>query len=582
MAVFKFYLKITLIFCISLISLQSQAFTLDSGKPQPLPVDQAFAFSLEVPHPGMLQAHWDIHSGYYLYRDRFQFSILTPQKTQLTPEDWPRATHRKNAILGEYLTDGGNLILTFPLTEQRPFTLQIQYQGCSEQQFCYPPQTRTFSVDLATHTIQALTLEQRVAEQPSQTSTLFSKLTILLGFLGFGLLLAFTPCVLPLLPILSGIILGHSAHLKTKRAFLLSSTYVLGMAFTYTLAGILFAVLGLSVQSYLQTPWVLGSLSALFIILALCLLLNYDLRLPQSWTAKINSLSKQQARGQFWGVALMGAFSALIVSPCVSAPLVGALAYISQKHDVFLGGAALFCLSLGMGLPLILFNTFGAHYLPKTGPWMNTLKKYFGFMFLALSIWLLSRLLPGALILFLWGVLALWGSYHFKIFNWNSKSPGLFFRLQQTLGSVLAIYGILMIVGASLGHTNPWLPLKKSLYTQSVQFKTVRSTAELNQAIAEGSQAFTLLDFYADWCVSCHELERNFQDPQLKNTLAQFNLIRVDLTHPSTDITLLQKNWNVIAPPTLIIVNAQGEEVGDRIIGAVDVETLKHDLSLAK
>jgi thiol:disulfide interchange protein DsbD len=350
------------------------------------------------------------------------------------------------------------------------------------------------------------------------------------------------------------------------------------MCVTYTVDGLLFALLGLSIQSTLQTPWMIGLLSLLFVVLAVCLLAGHDLRLPQKWMHKMALLSEHQPRGHFWGVALIGAISALIVSPCVSAPLVGALAYISQTHNVGLGGAALFCLSLGMGLPLIVFNTFGAHYIPKTGPWMLGIKKCFAFIFLGMAIWLVSRLLPSALVLSLWGIWLLLIAYTSGLFTRTQKKSFLF-RLRQVLGSVCAVYGILLIIGASLGHSNLWLPLQASASTENkLNFTTVTTHDDLEAAIQNADGKPVFIDFYADWCLSCKELERDFYKPEVNSLLQQFHLVRVNMTRPSADMDGILRRWQVIAPPTLIIVNAQGQALTAPIVGAVKSQVLQEKL----
>ncbi len=552
----------------------------------PLPVEQAFNLSLSVNSDKTVRTTWVIQKGYYLYRDHFHFTLLGVKPTDISPEEWPKAAQRYDEILGSYNAYQGTLVLTWPLPmADQQSTIRIQYQGCSEAHFCYPPQTQTFHINFATGEVQKTAVAFALAPQIQATPPAASLMnwSLLLSYFGLGILLAFTPCVLPLLPILSGIILGHATTLKTKRALFLSIAYVLGMSITYTLAGLLFSLMGLSLQTTFQTPWMIGFLSLLFLGLATCLYTGRDLRLPQKWTHKMTVLSEHQPRGHFFSVAVIGALSALIVSPCVSAPLVGALAYITQTQNLWLGGGALFCLSLGMGLPLIIFNTFGAHYIPKTGSWMLGLKKCFAFIFLGLAIVLSSRLLPPTLPLLLWGAWSLLAAYSLNIFSKNNTSSKKWlFRLKQTLGTLCAIYGVLLIVGASLGHTNPWLPLQNTAVSQEgLSFNTVTTPAALNAAIQDSEDKPTLIDFYADWCVSCHELERIFHNPDLEPLLKQFNLVRVDITHASNDSQALQQRWQVIAPPTLIIVNSNAENLIPPIVGAVNSMVLQEKLQAA-
>jgi thiol:disulfide interchange protein DsbD len=575
-----------------IILVSSRAAATPSFDLGPLPVDSAFQLSLSVNSDKTLRTTWIMQKGYYLYRDRFHFTLLDAKPININPENWPPSKQHYSDILGHYTTYQDNLVLTLPLSmAATQSTVQIQYQGCSEANFCYPPQTQSFNINFATGEVQKtiapiietnndMSVRAGPALGPAQEPVPTRAEYILFTYLGLGLLLAFTPCVLPLLPILSGLILGHSTTLKTKRALLLSIAYVLGMCITYTLAGLLFSLLGLSLQSTLQTPWMIGFLSLLFVVLAVCLFTGRDLRLPQKWTHKMTQLSEHQPRGHFFGVALIGALSALIVSPCVSAPLVGALAYISQTHNLWLGGAALFCLSLGMGLPLIVFNTFGAHYIPKTGPWMLAVKKCFAFIFLGMAIWLASRLLPSFFVLFLWGILLLLVAYSSDLLN-RAQNKKFSFRLRQTLGAVCAVYGILLIVGTSLGHSNIWLPLKATSVESKLNFTTVTTMDALDAAIQNADGKPVLIDFYADWCLSCKELDRDFYKPEMTPLLQQFHLVRVDMTRPSADINTILKRWNVIAPPTLIMLNAQGKMLISPIVGAVNSTLLQQKLQMA-
>ncbi len=543
----------------------------------PITVDKAFKLSLSLNSDQTVRTTFVVEKGYYLYRDRFHFTLLGTSPFNITPLNWPKAEKRYDEILGDYDAYSSTLILTLPLPKNSLHsTFEIQYQGCSKAHFCYPPQTRTFNLNFATGEVQETVPTLVESKQEESLSDNPHFITVLLSYFGLGLLLAFTPCVLPLLPILSGIILGQATTLKTARAFYLSLAYVIGMSVIYTLAGVLFSLLGLSLQAAFQTPWMIGFLSAVFLALAICLYLGHDLRLPQKWTHKIASLSEHQSRGDFLSIAVMGALSSLIVSPCVSAPLVGALTYISQSQNLWLGGAALFCLSLGMGLPLIAFNTFGAHYIPKTGAWMLGLKKCFAFIFLGLAIYLVSRLLPPTLPLLLWGTFLLFAAYNLNVYT---KAKKRFFRLRKTFAALCSIYGLLMIVGASLGHTNPWLPLKNHMvYKNSLSFMTVTTPNTLNAAIQNSSDKPILIDFYADWCASCQKLKRSFEKAEIASLLKQFNLVRVDITESNRDTKALQQTWHVIAPPMLFVVNQDAKQLIPPIVGAVNTQVLKTQL----
>lgn len=546
----------------------------------PISVDKAFQLSLSLNSDKTVHTTFLVEKGYYLYRDRFHFTLLGTSPLNITPLNWPKAEKRYDETLGHYDAYSSTLILTLPLPKNSLHsTFEIQYQGCSKAHFCYPPQTRTFNLNFTTGEVQETVPTLAESKQEESLSDNPHFITVLLSYFGLGLLLAFTPCVLPLLPILSGIILGQATTLKTVRAFYLSLAYVIGMSVIYTLAGLLFSLLGLSLQAAFQTPWMIGFLSVVFLALAICLYLGYDLRLPPKWTHKISSLSEHQTRGHFLSIAVMGALSALIVSPCVSAPLVGALTYISQSQNLWLGGAALFFLSLGMGLPLIVFNTFGAHYIPKTGAWMLGLKKIFAFIFLGLAIYLVSRLLPPTLPLLLWGTFLLFATFSLNTYSKNKKR---FLRLRKTFAALCGIYGLLMIVGASLGYTNPWLPLKNPvMYKNSLSFLTVITAETLNTAIQNSKNKPTLIDFYADWCMSCHELERTFERPEIAVLLKQFNLVRVNITASNKDTKALQQTWHVIAPPMLFAVNRDAKQLVSPIVGAVNEQELREQLEKA-
>ena len=371
----KFY-SFLIFLCLPLLSL---------GNEQPPPADQVFKLSAKVA-PKQLQLQWQIKDGYYLYRDRISLAITSSSQQKLGVYHLPDGLNKHHEFLGDFVAYEKELTLNIPLVNSLPATFILHYQGCAKSGFCYPPQTRLLNLQAKTATITDPDANTTELDQITQLLNSHDSFWILLGFLGFGLLLAFTPCVFPMLPILSGIIVGQGQQLTTRQAFLLSLTYVLAMAATYALAGIAAAYAGSYIQGAFQNPWVIGLFSGVFVLLALSLFGLYELQLPAALQQKLLKLSNQQPSGHYVGVAIMGTLSTLIVSPCVSAPLVGALGYIGQTGDAFLGGFALFCLGLGMGIPLLIVGTSAGKLLPKAGPWLEITKQLFGIALLAVAI----------------------------------------------------------------------------------------------------------------------------------------------------------------------------------------------------
>ncbi len=583
---------------------------------EPIPVEQAFQLRIQAVAPDTLIAHWDIAKGYFLYKAYFKFKVLSPDNAQLGEPFLPPAETKNSDLLGDYEVYGGQVNIRIPVKDPTPAKLEmvVHYQGCSESGYCYPPVDKVADIALQSGTMatikdapkgvtaaddtQKTTATSDDSQQDKITELLAHRhfFTIVFAFFVFGLLLAFTPCVLPMIPILSSIIAGHSHKISTLHAFLLSLTYVLSMSVTFALAGVLAGLAGYSVQAALQNPWVISVFAVLFVLLAFSLFGFFELRLPHKWENRINQFSQTQRGGSHIGVAVMGILATLIVSPCVSAPLVGALGYIGSTGNALLGGVALFCMGLGMGVPLLIIGTSAGKLLPKAGPWMDTVKSVFGVMILAMGIWFLDRVIPGAISLFLWGVLLIVSGVYMGAFR---NIPEVkWFRLWKGLGIVLAIYGTLLLVGAARGQDNPLAPLggawtncvkaftatgKGSEETPHNAFKPVKSIQDLQAALAQAKaqQQPVLLDFYADWCIDCKEMDKRvFEDAQVQAALKNVVLLRADVTKNDATDKALQKSLKVYAPPTLVFYNQQGDE-SQRVVGGIGAKTFLEHLQKA-
>lgn len=565
----------------------------------PIPADQAFRLNVSVENPETLQAQWKITPGYFLYKDRFSYKVVSPEGTELGPIALPEGIEKHDEILGQYQVYQSNLTLKMPLKNVKSNELMIKicYQGCSADGYCYPPQTKEIALNLdappselfSGKTVNGHPPGQSLSEQDKLTELLASQsfwLSIL-SFFGFGLLLSFTPCVLPMVPILSGIIIGHGKTITLGKAFRLSLTYVIAMAATYAVAGVLAGFAGQTLQAALQQTWLLIGFSGIFVLLSLSLFGFYELRLPAAITEKISSLSNKQHSGHYLSVAIMGILATLIVSPCVSPPLIGALAYIGQTGDAILGGSALFAMGLGMGVPLLIIGTSGGKLLPKAGPWMKIVEATFGVILLAVAVWMLSRILPGQLVMFFWAGLLIIPAVYMGILN-PMKQTG-WANFWRGLGLVFAIYGVILMIGAAMGNDNPLEPLeqktnpfinypasKYSAENPEATFITIKTNddfdRQLNQATLKNK--ITMLDFYADWCISCKEMDRHtFTDPNVKAKLQKMVLLRADVTNNDIEDRALEERLKVIAPPTILFFDKDGSEiVSQRIVGEKNAE----------
>ncbi len=555
--------------------------------PQPLPAEQAFEFSTHVDQKNQLILEWHIAKDYYLYRDKLRVVLNPASEIQIEQIKLPAGKTKKDEFNASYQVYSGDLII--PVKPIKPINgilkLDVNYQGCSAKGFCYPPVKKDIRCDLmATKNTKNVVITSEIPKKNEKgyVESIFdesSDIAIIITFLGIGLLLSFTPCVLPMIPILSGIIVGHK-HLTTWKAFLLSLVYVLGMALTYAAAGIIVALIGSRIQTFFQTPWVIVIGSGLFIFLALSLFGYYELELPRWWQKEMTAISNRQKGGTYVGSFLMGALSSLMVSPCVTAPLVGVLAYIADTGDTLLGGFALLALGMGMGMPLLLLGASAGKWLPKAGPWMESIKKFFGILLLGVAIVLLSRILPGPVILFFWAVLLICSAMFLGVFNPAKKNWN---KVLRGLGLVFLIYGIILIIGSVTGNSDPLRPWvgAKMIASERPSFVIVKNMTQLNDELAAAKREHkpVVLDFYADWCTACISMDRYvFSKPAIQALLMGYVVLRADVTSNNEFDRDLLKRFNVIAPPTILFFDSKGRELLDkRIVGEVDAkEFIKH------
>jgi len=573
----------------------------DRSEPEVLPPDEAFLFSAEVVDGDAIRARWEITPGHYLYRNKFRFELRDADGVALGEVTMPPGKQKEDEFFGRIQIYEAPMEVLLPLIrdnrEPTEVTLTVRYQGCAEELgICYPPIDKSHSLTLpaagaapaagGNAGAQSAAPGETLSEQDSLAASLAggNTLWVLLTFFGLGLLLAFTPCVFPMIPILSSIIVGQGEGLTTRKAFILSLVYVLAMAATYTVAGVIAGLFGANLQAAFQNPWILSTFAAVFVLLSLSMFGFYDLQLPSALQSKLSEISGRQEGGTLTGVAIMGLLSALIVGPCVAPPLMGALIYIGQTGDPWLGGAALFALSMGMGAPLIAIGTAGGKLLPRAGGWMDAVKAVFGVLLLGVAIWLLERILPATLVMVLWGVLALISAVYLGALEPIREGGSGWRKLWKGLGVVLLLYGALLLIGASTGGKDPLQPLGQmrlaggsATAPAHLEFKRIKSVADLEQelttAAAQGRPV--MLDFYADWCVSCKEMEKyTFSDPDVIEALRGATLLQADVTaNDKTDQALL-RHFNLIGPPAILFWNGTEQERKNfRVVGFMPAET---------
>ena len=592
----------------------SQKLGIGNDKPSNefLPEDQVFIPSFQVQN-GYIDANWEIAEGYYLYREKFGFNVISGNGITLNEHISPPGKKKHDEAFGDIEAYYKNVAIKVPYvntnTTAQDIQLEVKYQGCADAGFCYPPITKTFPLSvavfdtpapavIATTTAQINTEEEFISEQDQFAQSLANDniFWVVLAFFGVGLLLAFTPCVFPMIPILSSIVVGQGPSTTTRQAFFLSLAYVLAMALTYTIIGIIAGMTGANLQAAFQNPWVLSTFSLIFVALALSMFGFYDIQIPASLQSKLTQISNNQKGGTLVGAAIMGFLSALIVGPCVAAPLAGALIYISQTGDAVFGGAALFALSMGMGVPLLLIGTSAGKFLPKAGGWMNATKAVFGVMLLAVAIWMLERILPGPVTLFMWAVLAIVSAVYLGALRRLEPEASGWQKLWQGTGFVLLAYGVMILLGAASGASDPLRPLEKlasssqqgtafAATNQKLDFKYIKGLDELNREIQSANAAGkpVMLDFYADWCVSCKEMEKyTFSDGNVQATLSNFVLLKADVTENDDIDAALMKEFGIFGPPAIMFFDLQGQERSKhRVVGFMKAEPFNAHINKA-
>jgi thiol:disulfide interchange protein DsbD len=570
-----------------------------SNEDQFLPVDQAFVFTAMADGGDRVLLDWQVAPGYYLYRHRTSAKTATPGFA-LGDIAMPAGKKKTDEFFGDVEVYYGILSATVPVTRPEgtsTFEIQVSYQGCADAGLCYPPVTKTVTIELpAPGTRPASATAPMVSEQDRLSSLIAggSLIAILASFFGFGLLLAFTPCVLPMIPILSGIIAGQGEAATPRRSFLLSVTYVLGMALTYTIAGAAFAAAGQQAQAFFQHPWIIITFAALFVVLALAMFGLFDLKIPSALETRLTGLSGRQKSGSFVGTAVMGALSALVVTACVAPPMVAALAVIGQTGDVLRGSLALFAMGIGMGAPLLLVGVAGGRFLPHAGSWMTTVKALFGVLFLGVAVWMLERILPGSLTLALWALLVIVGGYYFGGFGRTGAGSEPARLISRGLGLAAIVWGVIMLVGAAAGGHDPLQPLRGASLpgfggpvaggrAEVLPFRKIASVEDLDRELAAAQAAGqpVMLDFYADWCVSCKEMEKyTFAVPEVQKDLSGFVLLKADVTANNEADQALFRRFGVYGPPTTAFFGTHGRECRPfRLVGFVKADDFRSHLA---
>lgn len=566
----------------------------------------AFKFEARMADPQTAEITYVIAPAYYMYRERFAFKASGAGVTLGAPQV-PQGKVKYDPTFEKDLeTHTGTLTIRIPVEGSGPFTLTATSQGCADAGLCYPPQEHSANLGAGSApaasglpiganagqggmstplSSQPMADSAPAAAAPAGQESDLSNLASLLGggsllaivpaFILLGLGLAFTPCVLPMVPILSSIIVGEGKGVSRSRGFVLSLAYSLGMAIVYTLLGIAAGLAGEGLAAALQNPWVLGAFALLIVAMALSMFGYYELQLPNTLQTRLTQASNSQQGGKLAGVFVMGAISALIVGPCVAAPLAGALVYISQTRDVFIGGAALFSMAVGMSIPLLLVGLSAGSLLPRVGPWMESVKRLFGVLMLAMAIWLVSPVLPAVAQMLLWAALLL--GYGFYLLRHTRHWAAMAF------GAAFAVLGATQLVGLASGGRDPWAPLAHvggAPQQHGLAFTRVKTVDQLDAALAANAGKTVMLDFYADWCVSCKEMEKfTFVDPGVQQALAGTVLLQVDVTANDADDKAMLKRFGLFGPPGIILFDGQGKEIADsRVIGFQNAEKFLNSL----
>ncbi len=565
-------------------------------------LDPAIAFVVEAKASSAqsINLQWRIEDGYYLYRDKFKFAVSEGlAKIDQNGVEIPAGKIKEDPAFGNVEINTGQLSVALPVqrreTTQSPITLEVRYQGCKEDSICYPPITRKIPLLLSAFipSAQAATLESnnpamdsgRLSQQDAITKKLKDGSLILniLAFFGFGLLLSLTPCVFPMIPILSGIIVGQGEKITPGKAFALSLFYVLAMALTYAVLGMIAGSFYINLQAISQTPWAIGLFSSIFVALAFSMFGFYELQLPAGIQTRLNAASDKQQGGTLSGAAVMGVLSAIIVGPCVAPPLAGALLYISQTGNALLGGLALFAMGLGFGVPLLIIGSSAGSLLPKAGIWMQAIKQVFGVIMLGVAIWFLERILPAPVSLLLWAALFIISAVFLGAMD-SLETKASWQRLWKGLGIILLVYGIILVIGAASGGKSIYQPLL-GLNTPAgtavaehrpLPFTRIKSLDDLNATLTHASEQgkYVMLDFYADWCVACKEMEEyTFTDERVRQSLENIVLLQADVTENDEQDRALLRKFDIYGPPAILFFGDDGRErLSYRIVGFVEAD----------
>jgi len=582
-----------------------------------LPPEQAFRFSAHMLDAHTIVVNYAIADGYYMYRERFHFAANGAKLGE--PAIPPGKIKYDDTFQKNVETYHNGVEIRIPVEAAGPFTLNATGQGCADKGLCYPPQEASVRLtpgaggsepqmsiapaqggsfafpgqaaqpapqaDTPAAAVPAAPAAAPPSAAPSELSGIASLLqggrllAIVPAFILLGLGLAFTPCVLPMVPILSSIIVGEGKHVHRTRGFVLSLAYSLGMAIVYTALGVAAGLVGEGLAAALQNPWVLSSFALLIAMMSLSMFGVFQMQVPAALQTRLATASGRQSSGKLAGVFVMGAISALIVGPCVAAPLAGALVYISQTRDVVIGGTALFAMAIGMSIPLLLVGVSAGSLLPRAGMWMESVKRFFGVLMLAMALWMAAPVLPGLVQMLLWAALLLgYGFYLLRGLGKNGHWAGL------AVGAVFAMLGALQLVGVASGARDPLAPLARftgAAPAQPLAFARIKTVAQLDAALAATDGRTAMLDFYADWCVSCKEMEKlTFVDPAVKARLANTVLLQVDVTANDGDDRAMLKRFGLFGPPGIILFDRQGKEIPDsRVIGYQDANKFLGSLS---
>ena len=577
-----------------------------SNEDEFLDPDVAFQVSIDQADANSIVTNWHVEDGYYLYKDKINVSVADDSKLTLGAMELPKGKEKMDEYFGKIVSIDHSFQSNIPVQQVASNTnavdLIVKYQGCAKAGLCYPPITKTLKVSfnnsggagtsnssVNTTTNSSNNTAGFQSEQDRIANTLASgKLWFtVISFFGLGLLLAFTPCVFPMIPILSSIIVGQGDSISTSKAFSLSSVYVLAMAVTYTVAGVIVGLSGENIQIWFQNPWVLSVFAGIFVLLSLAMFGFYELQMPNAVQSKLNSISSGQKQGSYVGAGIMGFLSALIVGPCVTAPLIGALIYIANTGDALVGGIALFALSMGMGAPLLAIGTSAGKVLPKAGAWMDTVKAVFGVMMLGLAIWMLERILPASIILVLVGALLIVSAIYMGALDAIKEGASGWSKLWKGLGLISLVYGAVLVIGAAGGGHSLLQPLQglsapqmasttsdESHGDHALPFQQVKGINELNAAIQKASNEGkpVMLDFYADWCISCKEMESfTFSDNGVQKSLENFVFLQADVTDNDELDKALLNQLGLFGPPAILFYDAGGNELRNyRVVGFMD------------